>query len=167
MTNDDTGIKDPWDHDPELVARFDACLRKMITYREKEKAEGGEMFMGTPDRWFEGGLRRCVNDHVSRMVLKSEALGRHACLACGAPVFMTFPEDKDGPLEPYVAPARKSEPVVMEWIGSVCGIVTPYESTGDPNGEYKVGDEDDCTECESPVNAACVATLRAVKVFTP
>lgn len=65
------------------------------------EAEGGPMFMGWPDRWYEQGfLRRCENDHVSSMTLKSEALGRDACLAagCRAPVCITFPEDRDGPL---------------------------------------------------------------------
>lgn len=62
-------------------------------------AEGGKMFMGWPDRWYaEGFLRRCINDHVSSMTLKSEARGRDECLACFGPVTMTFPEDVDGPL---------------------------------------------------------------------
>lgn len=62
--------------------------------------EGGPMFMGRPDRWWEAHTRRCINDHVSRMVLKSEELGRDACLAasCLAPLSLTFPEDVDGPL---------------------------------------------------------------------
>ena len=59
---------------------------------------GGTTFMEWPDRWWDTFLRRCTNDHVSRMTLKSEALGRDACLACGAHVHMTFPEDRDGPL---------------------------------------------------------------------
>ena len=62
------------------------------------EAEGGPMFMGWPDRWWDAHTRRCVNDHVSTMVLRSEELGRDACLACRAPVVLSFPEDRDGPL---------------------------------------------------------------------
>lgn len=53
--------------------------------------------MGIPDRWFAapGPLFRCTQGHVSARVLKSEALGRDACLACMEPVLITFPEDKD------------------------------------------------------------------------
>lgn len=47
---------------------------------------GEEMFMGIPDKWFEPMIRGCRNGHVSRMVLKSEKLGRDACLACMEPV---------------------------------------------------------------------------------
>lgn len=63
-------------------------------------AEDGPKFKGWPERWMDAGLRRCINDHVSSFVLKSEALGRDACLAagCRAPLWLTFPEDHDGPL---------------------------------------------------------------------
>lgn len=63
--------------------------------------EGGPMFMGWPDRWWDAHHWRCTNGHVSTRVLKSEARGRDACLAggCGAPTHLTFPEDCDGPLE--------------------------------------------------------------------
>lgn len=64
-------------------------------------ATGCHVFMGVPDRWWDTFLRRCTNDHVSSRTLKSEALGRDACLAggCRAIVHITFPEDRDGPLE--------------------------------------------------------------------
>jgi hypothetical protein len=60
-------------------------------------AEGGPMFMGWPDRWWDAHTWRCDNGHVSTRVLRSEALGRDACLAgqCRAPVHLTFPEDVD------------------------------------------------------------------------
>ena len=62
-------------------------------------AEGGEMWMGAPARWIDEGPRwRCANDHVSRMYLKSERRGGAVCLACFAPLCLTFPEDEDGPL---------------------------------------------------------------------
>lgn len=66
--------------------------------RERADAEDGPTFMGWPDRWWESHVRRCENGHVSTTVLRSEGLGRDACLACRAPVHLTFPEDKDGPL---------------------------------------------------------------------
>lgn len=64
------------------------------------KAEGGEMFMGKPDRWYESPKWRCVNDHVTTYYLKSEEKGGACCLACacGEFVLLTFPEDEDGPL---------------------------------------------------------------------
>lgn len=65
--------------------------------------EGGEMFMGKPDRWYEppGPKWRCINDHVTSHYLKSEAAGGACCLknSCGEFVVLTFPEDKEGPLE--------------------------------------------------------------------
>lgn len=67
-------------------------------------AEGGPFFLDRPERWLDDPHFRCENGHVSTMVLKSEALGRDACLAggCRAPLHLTFPEDRDGPL---VAPS--------------------------------------------------------------
>lgn len=71
----------------ELLANRDAMAA----------SEPGPRFMGIPDRWFAapGPLFRCTQGHVSARVLKSEALGRDACLACMEPVLITFPEDKD------------------------------------------------------------------------
>lgn len=70
--------------------------RLVATLRERADTENGPTFMGWPDRWFEGKLYRCLNDHVSVMTLLTETGDR--CLACYAPVTLTFPEDKDGPL---------------------------------------------------------------------
>lgn len=68
--------------------------------------EEGPKYNGFPERWWDAGAKRCLNDHVSHMVVKSEALGRDACFRsrCRAPVHLTFPEDKDGPLEPTEVP---------------------------------------------------------------
>jgi len=60
--------------------------------------EGGKMWFGLPERWIDNPRWRCHNDHVSRTYLKSDGLGYCACLKCCEPVFLTFPEDKDGPL---------------------------------------------------------------------
>lgn len=58
--------------------------------------EPGPRFMGIPDRWYEEPVRwRCENNHVSTMYLKTEEGAR--CLGCGSRVWITFPEDRDGP----------------------------------------------------------------------
>lgn len=44
-----------------------------------------------------------------------------------------------------------------EWVGRICGIVTPLENSLD---EYPEGFEEPCVECDSPVHAACVAVVR-------
>ena len=49
-----------------------------------------------PDRWWDGARWRCANDHVSTSLLGT-AWGK-VCLACYEPVWLTFPEDRDGPL---------------------------------------------------------------------
>lgn len=56
-----------------------------------------EWFMGTPDRWYQTPHWRCTAGHVSTSFLKSEQLGRAACLAAGCqqPVRLTFPEDTE------------------------------------------------------------------------
>lgn len=68
---------------------------------------------GKPTRWWEGRARyRCANEHVSSTLLKSEALGRDACLRCYGSVVLTFPEDVDGPL-----PERTSWSLsVVDWV---------------------------------------------------
>ena len=76
---------------------FDELQQALKTKAEAEKAKGAQMFMGKPDRWYEAYLRRCPNDHVSRMTLKTEVKG-DVCLACYEPVLLTFPEDEEGPL---------------------------------------------------------------------
>lgn len=77
--------------------------RKLVEIGKKEISRtGGEMFFDKPDRWWEEGPKwRCINGHVSKTYLKSEAKGGACCLAggCGEYVLLTFPEDKDGPLK--------------------------------------------------------------------
>jgi len=76
-------------------------LNLVAELKRRAHEEGGEMFFGMPDRWYEppGPKYRCVNDHVSKRVLKSEAAGCDLCLACHARLTLTFPEDKDGVLK--------------------------------------------------------------------
>jgi len=64
---------------------------------EADAKENGERFLGTPERWLEKPTYRCENGHVSKMVLRSEKLNRPACLECQAPIWLTFPEDKEAP----------------------------------------------------------------------
>ena len=76
--------------------------------------EGGEMFMGRPDRWYDDVHWRCSNNHVSTYYLKSEGLGASVCLECYEPIVLTFPEDRDGPLvEPHMAPQAKHKAGVL------------------------------------------------------
>ena len=65
---------------------------------QEKAAAGANMFMGKPDSWYADTHWRCSNDHVSVMYLKSEQFGRALCLLCGEPVYLTFPEDVEGPL---------------------------------------------------------------------
>lgn len=82
------------------MAHPDGHVRTMIEKLEaKAEEEGGKMFMGWPERWWDGGKFRCENGHVSTTILKAEALGRDACLACHGRLTLTFPEDEDGALE--------------------------------------------------------------------
>lgn len=39
----------------------------------------------------------------------------------------------------------------LVWVGSRCGIRSPASVP------YEVGDREPCTECESPVDRACIA----------
>ncbi len=56
------------------------------------------------------------------------------------------------------------EPTLV-WVGKRCGITTVYNPVGDghtdPEDRYKVGDEEDCLECDSESCAdACMCVLR-------
>lgn len=76
-----------------------ALYKRLIEIGKKEEATGAKMFLGKPDRWYEKPLWRCSNNHVSSFYLKSEERGS-LCLesGCYQPLYLTFPEDKDGPL---------------------------------------------------------------------
>lgn len=78
-----------------LAAELGAELQRRA---DREIENGGETWMGKPDRWWEAHTWRCANDHVSRMLLKSEELCSNVCLACHGEVWLTFPEDVEGPL---------------------------------------------------------------------
>ena len=62
------------------------------------EAEGGPFFGSKPDRWYETPTWRCYNDHVSSFYIGSEQPPYDRCPACREAVYLTFPEDRDGPL---------------------------------------------------------------------
>lgn len=66
------------------------CAR-MVALRKGASELGERMFLGIPDRWYEGGKWRCVNGHVSDCILKTAKGDR--CLECNRLVLLTFPED--------------------------------------------------------------------------
>lgn len=55
--------------------------------------EHGPRFLGTLERWLDDPHWRCERGHVSTHILKSEELGRDACLECRGRLWITFPED--------------------------------------------------------------------------
>ena len=69
--------------------------------KREHAALGSEMFWDlVPCRWIDSITFRCPNDHVSKMILRCDDGGpRDRCLACHEPTNVTFPEDKDGPLD--------------------------------------------------------------------
>jgi len=50
-------------------------------------------FLGIPERWFDDPTWECTNGHISKLFLKSEALGHDACLACFSPVRLCDPDE--------------------------------------------------------------------------
>ena len=78
--------------DADEQQRLDVLVLRLRLYAD---AEDGPTFMGWPDRWWDDPHWRCTNGHVSTRVLRSEGLRRDACLACMAPLTLTFPEDCD------------------------------------------------------------------------
>lgn len=75
-------------------------MRAIHAIRKWEGNNGEQMFLEIPDRWYEPHKFRCANGHVSTTVLLSEGgQYRDSCLMCHEPAVLTFPEDKDGPIE--------------------------------------------------------------------
>lgn len=74
-------------------AKSSAPARPQIIV-DADAKETGPRFLGLPERWYtEGPVWRCESGHVSTNYLKSEALGRAACLECRGHLWLTFPED--------------------------------------------------------------------------
>lgn len=73
---------------------LDQLVSSIKALRLEWQEAGYPMFLGIPDAWYDGHKFRCPNNHVSRTILKTDR--GDACLACGAPVVITFPTDEDG-----------------------------------------------------------------------
>jgi hypothetical protein len=78
--------------DPVRNARLNARLIEI------GQAEGGPLFGGKPDRWYDTATWRCYNDHVSAWYIGCETPPYARCPACHEAVYLTFPGDIDGPL---------------------------------------------------------------------
>lgn len=65
----------------------------LIEWQHKQieiaKSNEENIFLGIPDSWYEPRpLFACENGHLSKMYLKSEALGRNVCLQCMKNVYI-------------------------------------------------------------------------------
>lgn len=85
-----TNIQDPKDTQ-KILDLVNKLLQRALN-------ESGPLFMGKPDRWYDNPHFRCLYNHVSTVYLKSEAYGYPLCPKCYTQTFLTFPEDRDGPL---------------------------------------------------------------------
>lgn len=78
------------------------CPAWRVPFIRAEVACGAKLVHGIPERWFEGGKFRCEKGHVSTTNLLLERCVRAGREPCFSQVWLTFPEDEDGPL-PVVA----------------------------------------------------------------
>jgi len=70
---------------------------QLIADKEEGPRESGGIFGTKPTRWWDNRRWRCAEDHVSGTLLHTET--GNVCIACRGEVWLTFPEDKDGPLD--------------------------------------------------------------------
>jgi hypothetical protein len=77
--------------DPAVDVAFKALLVFQLAAIDRET---GPRFLDPPDRWCCPPRWRCAAGHVSARYVQSERRGDR-CLACDAPVLLTFPEDKE------------------------------------------------------------------------
>jgi hypothetical protein len=68
-----------------------------IADAEDGPKEVGGIFGTKPIRWWDDTHWRCENDHVSVCLLNTDHTGE-VCINCWGYVWLTFPEDQDGPL---------------------------------------------------------------------
>jgi hypothetical protein len=86
------------DQKPEPLSALGCIgLVRPIDIIEADQHESGPRFLGAPERWLDDPTWRCENGHVSKRYLKSERLGRSACLECEGHLWLTFPEDRERP----------------------------------------------------------------------
>jgi len=67
-------------------------------------SEPGLLLAGIPERWRVRPTWRCSNYHVSTDFVATFVRRRPRCVFCGRRSFVTFPEDRSGPL-----PTRSDE----------------------------------------------------------
>lgn len=86
------------DQSARFKFEFISSMLRSIADKEIKNGAGISRFGPWPARWFERDKMkwRCLNDHVSD--IKEHPIHYTNCLGCGADVFITFPEDQDGPL---------------------------------------------------------------------
>lgn len=82
----------------ELDQSDTPIARRLRALSAEEARQGAPMFLGKPDRWYAAGLWRCENNHVSGRYLKTDAGAKCLAGGCRSFVWLTFPEDKEGPL---------------------------------------------------------------------
>jgi hypothetical protein len=79
----------------EALKNLGARLQEIADAEDGEKEVGG-IFGTKPTRWWDSAHWRCLNDHVSGTLLGTDE-GK-VCICCRGQVWLTFPEDVDGPL---------------------------------------------------------------------
>ena len=85
----------------------DEMLRTRLARIAADELGGGPSDGHVPTRWEAQPTWRCRNLHVSRKFTPAKR-DRKECVYCGAPVYLTFPEDHSGPLT-----SHRAEPFVL------------------------------------------------------
>lgn len=81
-----------WGKDVEVEASCWADQVITALHQSGFSVHAEPMFQGWPDAWWEDPTWLCVNGHVSKRYLKSEARGMGVCLACQEPVRLVSPD---------------------------------------------------------------------------
>ena len=84
----------------------DETLRMRLTKFGSDEPDGPRDGQA-PARWELQPTWRCRNFHVSRKFTTGKR-GHKECVFCGASLYLTFPEDHNGPL-----PSHRAEPFVL------------------------------------------------------
>ena len=79
-----------------LLNRTDRALLERLT--AIAQSEPGLLVAGVPERWRLHPTWRCSNYHVSTESVSTVVRRRPRCVFCGRRLFLTFPEDRSGPL---------------------------------------------------------------------
>jgi len=81
-----------------LAAPENNTQATLLRLAQIEKSQGEELHGEKPARWHEASKWRCLHVHVIEGRSKGDSLGRGICPTCSSPSYLTFPEDKAGPL---------------------------------------------------------------------